>query len=74
MKSCTVSALNTRTRQWFKANEMLDKVDPLRIGYRRDSENHAVVVIFRQSELESIRQEYGETFVLVNSRDEHTSL
>lgn len=53
---------------------MLDKVDPLRIGYRRDDENHAVVVIFRQSELESIRREYGETFVLVNSRDEHTSL
>ena len=53
--------MNNRTRQWFKANQMLDKYDPPVIALVRDPESGKKhVLIIRQSELEAAKEIYGD--------------
>lgn len=54
--------MNNRTRQWFKANEMLNKHDPPVMAFIKDPGNKELkhVLIIRQSQLEVAREIYGD--------------
>ena len=54
--------MNNRTRQWIKAGEMIDRIDP-QITCIYDMENTAAkgILIIRRSQLEEVRKEYGDT-------------
>lgn len=61
--------MNNRTRQWFKANQMLDKYDPpvmATIPYivKDDSGNvvrkYKELIFFRKSHLEEMKEKYGD--------------
>ena len=52
--------MNNRTRQWFKANAMVDKVDP-QIVARVGNE----CLIFRKSSLEKYREKYGDELKVI---------
>ena len=61
--------MNNRTRQWFKANEMLDKYDPPYVCTVKDSSIVASeevrrmmgqVIMIRKSQLEAAKEIYGD--------------
>lgn len=54
--------MNNRTRQWFKAQEMLDKYDPPVMAFVKDPENEKFknVLLIRQSQLEAAKEIYGD--------------
>lgn len=54
--------MNNRTRQWFKACEMLDKHDPPVMAFVKDPDNEKFkgVLLIRQSQLEAAKEEYGD--------------
>lgn len=53
--------MNNRTRQWFKANQMLDKHDPPVIVFVKDPENgEKHVLLIRESQLEAAKEIYGD--------------
>ena len=54
--------MNNRTRQWFKANQMLDKHDPPMMVFVKDPGNKELkrVLLIRQSELEAAKEIYGD--------------
>lgn len=49
--------MNNRTRQWMKAYEALNKHDPLIWGVTSKGN---ILVIFHKSELEKVKEKYGE--------------
>lgn len=54
--------MNNRTRQWFKANQMLDKYDPPVMVFVKDPGNKELkrVLLIRQSQLEAAKEVYGD--------------
>lgn len=54
--------MNNRTRQWFKACEMLDKYDPPMMVFVKDPGNKELkrVLLIRQSQLEEAKEIYGD--------------
>lgn len=67
--------MNNRTRQWFKANQMLDKYDPPVVAFVRDPDKRDPsviafvrdlesgenhVLLFRMSQIEAVREIYGD--------------
>lgn len=54
--------MNNRTRQWFKACEMLDKYDPPVMAFVKDPDNEKFkgVLLIRQLQLEAAKEEYGD--------------
>lgn len=54
--------MNNRTRQWFKANQMLDKHDPPVMAFVKDHGNKEFkhVLLIRQSQLEAAKEIYGD--------------
>lgn len=54
--------MNNRTRQWFKANQMLDKYDPPVIAFLKDPEDEKWkhVFVIRKSQLEAAKEIYGD--------------
>lgn len=54
--------MNNRTRQWFKASEMLDKYDPPVMAFVKDPENEKwkSALLIRKSQLEAAKEEYGD--------------
>lgn len=53
--------MNNRTRQWFKANQMLDKYDPPVMAFVKDPESgEKHVLLIRESQLEEAKEIYGD--------------
>ena len=57
--------MNNRTRQWFKACEMLDKHDPCVMAFLKNSDsenenNFGYLCLIRKSQLEAAKEEYGD--------------
>ena len=54
--------MNNRTRQWFKANQMLDKYDSPMMVFVKDPGNKELkrVLLIRQSQLEAAKEIYGD--------------
>lgn len=53
--------MNNRTRQWFKANEMLDKYDPPMMVFVKDPESgEKHILLIRESQLEAAKEIYGD--------------
>ena len=52
--------MNNRTRQWFKANDMVDKSDPQIVARVGNS-----CLIFRKSSLEKYQEQYKDELKVI---------
>ena len=59
---------NKRIRQWMKASNMLEEHDPTIVAtLKSDDPNKAhPCMIFRKSELPTLKAQYGERLVIIN--------
>ena len=63
---------NKRIRQWMKASNMLEEYDPTIVATLKSNDPNTVYpcMIFRESELPTLKAQYGERLVIISEYQE----